>query len=205
MSKLDKTVKLYLLECINTDDEKANTFNDRIMYVREKFYKEKAQDIQRYGPPKAMTEWLGGLATNVDYIDCDILALAVKWDMIPERYTELQASGIVETWFSFLANKMLQLLNDYRVPFDIEAQPKELIISSFNYSHDVNGNPTAHYSVNNRQVTKQRIQTGYDNANHENGCFTAIEKAGCEPYCYIMTSIEGDRSQGEASSVWVRP
>ncbi len=122
-SELDKTVKLYILECISSegyDEEpyfnKCETHQEKIDFLQARFKSEYQWSIDRVGEQKAMTEWLQGLSINIDYMNWDILKLAEKWGSIPEHPTQAQEDKILNNWFIFIANKTLQLFRGYRIP-----------------------------------------------------------------------------------------
>ena len=204
--ELDQKEKLYILECLSENDEgeELKTFAERIEYVRERFTSEYQWRIDQSNPQKAMIDWLQGLAIPIKFYNCDILELAISWGTLAEDATEKEEQKILDNYWRLMATKLVQMLDGFRIPFDINTQPQELSICSFDYDHDVYGNPTAHYSVDGLTVSKRRIQTGYDSAHHEDGCHTAIEKAGYKPELYQLKAIEGRRSDGHVQSTWNR-
>ena len=116
-SELDRTVKQYILSCISEDSE-GNQYNiiDSIEHVKTRFESEYNHEIQRKGYQNAMREWLMGLALNIEFMNYEILKLAVKWDSIPDNYTEKQAEKILDNYWNFMAAKLCQLIKGYRVP-----------------------------------------------------------------------------------------
>jgi len=74
--------------------------------------------VQQVGPQKAMIDWLQGLALNIEFTNYRILKLAVLWGSIPEKATTKQENKILDTYWSFMAVKTLQLIDGYRVPKD---------------------------------------------------------------------------------------
>lgn len=204
--QLDILAKTYLLECITENDEgeELKTFAERIEYVRERFTAEYQWRIDQSNPQTAMIDWLQGLALPIKFYNYDILELSKSWGTLAADATEKEEDKILANYWRLMATKMVQLLDGFRIPFDINSQPEELSLCSFDYDHDVYGNPTAHYSVDANTVTKRRIQTGYDSAHHENGCHTAIEKAGYKADLYKLKKIEGRRSDGFVQSTWSR-
>lgn len=114
-SELDRNVKLYILNTVS-DQAESNEMMQIIKYIDDRFNAEYGFLIKRVGPMQAMTEWLQGLALNIDFNNYEILLLAVKWGSLPENHTEKQADKILSNYFHFIANKVLQLINNYRLP-----------------------------------------------------------------------------------------
>ena len=116
-SELDRVVKLYILECISENFE-GNKLNiaESIIHVNARFMSEYGHEIARYGRQKAMINWPMGLAINIEFMNFEILKLAVKWGSIPENYSEKQADKILDNYWDFMAGKLLQLINGYRIP-----------------------------------------------------------------------------------------
>ena len=119
-SELDKTVKLYILGSIDGTpyDIKTDTNQERIDFLRDTFFSEQGFNIMRFGQLKAMQDWLSGLPSSISiaFSNYDILDLAVQWGAIPAHASERQQDKIIDNYFNFMANKVLQLLNGYRVP-----------------------------------------------------------------------------------------
>ena len=88
-SELDKTIKLYLLECLaeNGEGEPLETFAKRIEYVEQRFYTEYHWRVKQVGRQAAMLDWLQGLAINIAFYNHDILELAIKWGSLPSIST----------------------------------------------------------------------------------------------------------------------
>ena len=62
----------YVNYILNTIDEDINgkpliNRKDKISYIFERFYSEYGWNVEQQGKLKAMTEWLSGLALNIDY------------------------------------------------------------------------------------------------------------------------------------------
>lgn len=122
-SELDKTAKLYILDVIESSGfegcdyfNKCETTQEKIQFLQARFKSEYQWNIDRVGELKALTEWLSGLAIDIDYLNHNILKLAVKWGSIPENATDIRKEYIIDNWFHFIAIKIGQLFHDYRVP-----------------------------------------------------------------------------------------
>lgn len=119
-SELDRTAKLYILDCIDNSGFNDDTLNtqEKIDFLKETFYSEYKWRIDQMGEQKAMAVYISGLPSsfNIAYSNDDILKLAVKWGSIPEDYTENQAYKIIENWFNFVAAKTCQLFKGFRIP-----------------------------------------------------------------------------------------
>jgi hypothetical protein len=114
-SELDKNVKLYILNSVS-DQAKSNEMMQIIKYIDDRFNAEYDWFIKKVGKVNAMTSWLQGLALNIDFNNYEILKLAVLWGSLPTNYTDKQADKILSNYWHFMANKTLQLINNYRLP-----------------------------------------------------------------------------------------
>jgi hypothetical protein len=125
-TELDKKAKLYLLDAMRSyleDDYEIDTFNNNeiIDFIKSSFYSTHQWSIDRYGRQKSLTDWLQGLALPIDFYYCDIIQLAKDWGSIPQNATQKQEDKICDNYWSFMANKLGQLFDGYRVPKEIPA------------------------------------------------------------------------------------
>jgi len=111
MSKLHHTkykenYKKYILGTIETgiNDEPLKTDQEKIKYIFDRFNSEYGFMIERVGKQKAMSEWLSGLALNLEYYYSDIIKLAIKMGSIDENPSEKMQSKICEKYWDFMAN-----------------------------------------------------------------------------------------------------
>jgi len=104
-----KNYKKYILNCIELDceEKELNTDQEKIKYIFERFYSEFDWNIKRIGKQKAMTEWLQGLALDIEYYYNDIVNLAVKMGSIDENPNEKLQAKVIENYWSFMANVIL--------------------------------------------------------------------------------------------------
>ena len=119
-SELDRTVKLYILSCIHTgiDNEPLTKCQDKINYINERFYSEYHHFIKRVGKQQAMSDWLRGLALDIDFTNYDIIKLAEKWGSITTDASSAHQQKILDNYWTFMAVKTLQIIEGYRVPCD---------------------------------------------------------------------------------------
>jgi len=111
MSKLHHTkykenYKKYILGTIETgiNDEPLKTDQEKIKYIFDRFNSEYGFMIERVGKQKAMSEWLSGLALDLEYYYSDIIKLAIKMGSIDENPSEKMQSKICEKYWDFMAN-----------------------------------------------------------------------------------------------------
>ena len=85
-----KNYKNYILSTIETDnnDKPIKTDNEKIKYIFDRFNSEYGWEINRVGKQKAMTNWLQGLALNIEYWNDNIVPLAKKMGSIEENPSE---------------------------------------------------------------------------------------------------------------------
>ena len=118
-SELDKTAKLYILDCIDSEDESLTTIAEKIAYCESRFNSEAGWNIDRIGRQAACTEWLQGLAINIEFSNYEILKLAKQWGSIPNDATERQEDKILDNYWNFMSAKLCQLFDGYRVPKEV--------------------------------------------------------------------------------------
>lgn len=113
-SELDKSYKRFIIDSIDHD----GTAQEKINYLRETFEAEYGWAVSRYGQQGAIREWLQGLpsAVYLPFYNGDIISLAKQHGSLPNNPTESQEEKILENYWNFMAAKVCQLLNGYRVP-----------------------------------------------------------------------------------------
>ena len=101
-----KNYKNYILSTIEEDGEgkPLTTDKEKINYIFDRFNSEYGWNIERVGKHKAMTEWLQGLALDLEYYYSDIIKLAIKMGSIDENPSEKMQSKICEKYWDFMAN-----------------------------------------------------------------------------------------------------
>ena len=104
-----KNYEKYILDCVELDCEEKpiKTDNEKIKYIFNRFNSEFGWNIERIGKHKAMTEWLQGLALNIEYWNDDIVPLAIKMGSIDENPSEKLQARVIENYWSFMANIIL--------------------------------------------------------------------------------------------------
>ena len=115
MQTLDQKAKLYLIDCIDSEGTTA----EKIEFARNRFNSEYGKLVRYYGSEQlTIQNWLQGLcsAVPIEFENVEILKLAKQWGSIPEDATEKQEDKILDNYWSFMATKLLQLFNGYRVP-----------------------------------------------------------------------------------------
>ena len=104
-----KNYKKYILECVELDNDEKELKPDqeKVKYIFDRFYSEYGFHIPRVGKQKAMTEWLQGLALNIEYWNDNIVPLAIKMGSIDENPSEKLQAKVIENYWSFMANVIL--------------------------------------------------------------------------------------------------
>ena len=104
-----KNYKNYILSTIETDNNNKpiKTDQDKIKYIFDRFNSEFGWNIERIGKHKAMTEWLQGLALNIEYWNSEIVPLAIKMGLIEENPNEKLQARVINNYWSFMANVIL--------------------------------------------------------------------------------------------------
>jgi len=114
MSKLHHTkykenYKKYILGTIETgiNDEPLKTDQEKINYIFDRFNSEYGFMINRVGKYKAMSEWLSGLALDIEYYNYKIVKLAKVMGSLDTDSTYKAEQKIINNYFDFMANIIL--------------------------------------------------------------------------------------------------
>ena len=104
-----KNYKEYILSCIEDDiDGKPLTSDtDKINYIFKRFYSEYGWRVQQVGKFAAMTDWLSGLALNIEYWNDAIIDLAIRLGSIDENPSEKLQDQVCDNYWRFMANIIL--------------------------------------------------------------------------------------------------
>jgi len=104
-----KNYKEYILSCIEDDiDGKPLTSDtDKINYIFKRFYSEYGFRVQQVGKFAAMTDWLQGLALNIEYWNDAIIDLAIRLGSIDENPSEKLQQKVSANYWRFMANIIL--------------------------------------------------------------------------------------------------
>ena len=104
-----KNYKNYILSTIEEDGEgkPLTTESEKINYIFNRFNSEYGWNIERVGKFKAMTEWLQGMALNIEYMNGAIIPLAIKMGSIDENPNEKLQNRVIDNYWSFMANVIL--------------------------------------------------------------------------------------------------
>jgi hypothetical protein len=104
-----KNYKNYILSTIEEDSEgkTITTEQEKINYIFDRFNSEYGWNIERVGKYKAMSEWLSGLALNIEYYDDAIVDLAVKMGSIEPNPNDKMKDKVAANYWDFMANVIL--------------------------------------------------------------------------------------------------
>ena len=108
-SKYKENYKKYILSTIETDnnDKPLKTDKDKIKYIFDRFNSEYGFMVERVGKYKAMSEWLSGLALDIEYYYDDIVKLAIKMGSIDPNPNDKLRNKVEQGYFDFMANIIL--------------------------------------------------------------------------------------------------
>jgi hypothetical protein len=104
-----KNYKNYILSTIEEDSEgkPITTEQEKINYIFDRFNSEYGFMINRVGKYKAMSEWLSGLALDIEYYDDAIVDLAVKMGSIDPNPNDKLKGKVAANYWDFMANVIL--------------------------------------------------------------------------------------------------
>lgn len=114
-SELDRKAKLYILKAVS-DQAETDKVLEIVAYIKNRFESEYGWRVAQVGRQSAMIDWLQGLALHIEYRNHKIIELAVQWGSLDENATERAENKILVNYWSFMAAKVLQLIDGYRVP-----------------------------------------------------------------------------------------
>ena len=104
-----KNYKNYILSTIEEDSEgnPIKTDAEKINYIFDRFNSEYGWNIERVGKFKAMSEWLSGLALNIEFYNDAIVDLAVKMGSIEPNPNDKIKDKVAANYWDFMANVIL--------------------------------------------------------------------------------------------------
>ena len=104
-----KNYKKYILDTIETglNDEPLKTDQEKIKYLFDRFYSEYSWEINRVGKQKAMSDWLSGLALNIEHSYYNIVKLAIKMGSIDPNPNDKLRSRVEQSYWNFMAHVIL--------------------------------------------------------------------------------------------------
>ena len=104
-----KNYKEYILSCIedDIDGQPLTSDTDKINYIFKRFYSEYGFRVQQVGKFAAMTDWLQGLALNIEYRNYAIIDLAVRLGSIDQNPSEKLQDKVCDNYWRFMANVIL--------------------------------------------------------------------------------------------------
>ena len=104
-----KNYRNYILSTIEEDREgkPLTTESKKIDYIFDRFNSEYGFMIERVGKYKAMSEWLSGLALDIEYYNDAIVDLAIKMGSINPNPNDKLKSTVAANYWDFMANIIL--------------------------------------------------------------------------------------------------
>ena len=105
-TKYKPRYKQYILDQI-TDDGWDNPLTDRrekIAHIIDRFHNEYGHEIPRQGKPKALAEWLSGMALPIATYNSEIIDLAIEMGSIDENPSDNLIDRVLDNYYPFMAN-----------------------------------------------------------------------------------------------------
>ncbi len=121
-------IESYILESIDSSgygrDLEGKSAAEKLQFVSGTFSAEYGWRIARFGRQKALAEWLAGLpsAINIEYRNSEILKLAESWSELPANASDSRCCDYLESWFTRMAFRILQLARKHGVNFEKESE-----------------------------------------------------------------------------------
>jgi len=104
-----KNYKNYILSTIeeNGEGKPLTSESEKISYIFNRFNSEYGFMIDRVGKYKAMSEWLSGLALDIEYYNDAIVDLAIKMGSINPKPNDKLKNTVAANYWDFMANIIL--------------------------------------------------------------------------------------------------
>ena len=104
-----KNYKNYILSTIeeNGEGKPLTSESEKISYIFNRFNSEYGFMIDRVGKYKAMSEWLSGLALDIEYYNYKIIKLAKDMGSLNTDSNYKAEQKIINNYFNFMANIIL--------------------------------------------------------------------------------------------------
>ena len=136
----------YILGTIYEDiNGKPLTNNkNKISYIFERFYSEYGWNIESQGKLKAMTDWLQGLALDIEFYNHDIIQLAIKMGSIDKNPNEELENKVIDNYFNFMAQIILSIEPSHIITKDNEPLYYGSYDDCFSRLLDIQPNSTHH-------------------------------------------------------------
>ena len=111
--QISKIIREYVLSVVEDglNGEELTTDQEKIAYLKERFYSEYQWNIDRLGKIKACREWLLGLALNVDYTYFDIEQKLKEWGIIDGSETDLVLDKELDMYWDRLASAVVYMID----------------------------------------------------------------------------------------------
>lgn len=109
--KADQLYKCYLIANItNYNDDYFLTVDYALRYVKQRFLNEYSWRVKQVGTCKALSDWLAGVALNIDVYNWDILQRAKLFGALSADATETEKDNFLNNYFNMMGNKLDQML-----------------------------------------------------------------------------------------------
>ena len=104
-----KNYKNYILNTIEEDGEgkPLNTEKEKVKYLFDRFNSEYGWHINQVGKYQAMSNWLAGMALNIECYYSNIIPLAEKMGSLEKNASQKLKDKVCDNYFPFMANVIL--------------------------------------------------------------------------------------------------
>lgn len=108
-TKYKKNYRNYILSCINSEDFEFKSDKEKINHLFNRFTSEYGWCIALKGKKAALSEWLSGLAIDIEFMNTEIVKLAVKMGSIDKNPSETIQAKVINNYWDFMASMILNL------------------------------------------------------------------------------------------------
>lgn len=128
MSKATETralIQAYILSVVDSSGfercdyfTKCETREEKIRFLKARFFSEYGYNIKRQGEQKALIGWLQGLALNIEFYNVQIVELMDSWGLVKHNtkgfITEKQYDKSVDEYWKRLSMAILMMFKEIK-------------------------------------------------------------------------------------------
>ena len=119
------TIQAYILSVVESSDfedcsyfTKCETREEKISFLKSRFFSEYGHNIKRQGEQKALIEWLQGLALDVEFLSVLIVELMDSWGLVKRNkngdITEKSYDKALDEYWNRLSMAILMLFKELK-------------------------------------------------------------------------------------------
>ena len=119
------TIQAYILSVVESSDfedcdyfTKCETREEKISFLKSRFFSEYGHNIKRQGEQKALIGWLQGLVLDVEFCNVQIIELMDSWGLVKHNakgdITEKSYDKALDEYWTRLSMAILMLFKELK-------------------------------------------------------------------------------------------